>query len=468
MRLFNIPKREVNLFLNLLLILAIAIGFFLRFYKLREFMPFAGDQGRDFLILRDMIINHKLPLVGPPTSLGWFYLGPFAYYLFLPALLIGRFHPNSLSFLLILFDLGAIVVLFKLAKEIFDKRTAVLVGFLYAFCPFAIIQSRDPLHVSLAPFFSILFILFLWRFLNKDRRIDFFLCCLVLGILLQIHLATVVLLFAFLLFVFRKINWKEGLFGFLFFIFPLLPFLITNIKDYSSMIGKIILWFPYRFFSTFGFFTDKNILTFSRVEDSFRVLLEVAQKVVFLPQKEVALFALFFVILVLSILRKHHLGTRFLLTIIGISILAFFTHGQPAVHYFTFLVPVLVLILAFFLSRRIISYLLVILLVLGNTIFLVRADYFAKTSLTEQIEMSNFIIENSGDKTYEINSPIDIIGLPDYYSNYKYLTWWLGKEEQEKGDLKYTIYHRKDNILPITEGEVVIEFPSSIIVKSER
>ncbi|MBU3956900.1 hypothetical protein KKI19_01270, partial [Patescibacteria group bacterium] len=85
--------------------------------------------------------------------------------------------------------------------------------------------------------------------------------------------------------------------------------------------------------------------------------------------------------------------------------------------------------------------------------------------LGQQVEIMRFIIKDSDGEDYQIINPPDAMALTALYENYRYLGWWLGEEEREDGMLKYRIYGRKYSILPLQEGEELIEFPSTYIVK---
>ncbi|MBP9700599.1 hypothetical protein KBD71_04945, partial [Candidatus Woesebacteria bacterium] len=63
-------KSVVVLFLFFL-----ALGTFLRFYRLRSTMQFLGDQGRDALIARGILMDRDPAFIGPVTSVGNMYLG---------------------------------------------------------------------------------------------------------------------------------------------------------------------------------------------------------------------------------------------------------------------------------------------------------------------------------------------------------------------------------------------------------
>ncbi len=72
-------KIEATLF-----VLVISLSFILRIWRLDEYLPFLGDEGRDVRIVREFVENFDLMFIGPRTSIGDMYLGPLYYYLISP------------------------------------------------------------------------------------------------------------------------------------------------------------------------------------------------------------------------------------------------------------------------------------------------------------------------------------------------------------------------------------------------
>jgi hypothetical protein len=55
-----------------------------------------GDQGHDMLVLRSLVVDGVVPLLGPPTSIGDVHHGAWYYYLLSPAaFLTGGRSPSS-------------------------------------------------------------------------------------------------------------------------------------------------------------------------------------------------------------------------------------------------------------------------------------------------------------------------------------------------------------------------------------
>ena len=60
----------------ILLVGILLIASFFRLYRVRDYLVFLGDEGRDALVWQRMIVDHKFTLLGPTASVGGFYLGP--------------------------------------------------------------------------------------------------------------------------------------------------------------------------------------------------------------------------------------------------------------------------------------------------------------------------------------------------------------------------------------------------------
>ena len=125
-----------------LLILIIAVAAFCRLYRIQDYMEFLGDQGRDVVIARSFLKDHNLFFIGPQTSIGNMYLGPYYYYLFVvPGLLLTWFNPVGPSIVVAILGALTVYLLFCFSSQWFDKKTAYIVSFLYAISPVVIKYS---------------------------------------------------------------------------------------------------------------------------------------------------------------------------------------------------------------------------------------------------------------------------------------------------------------------------------------
>ena len=97
-----------------ILVLILLVGAFFRLYKIDQYMTFLGDEGRDAIIVRRLLVDFDLILIGPGTSIGNMYLGPFYYYLLAPALLFSFFSPLGPALLIAILGIFTTSFLFKI------------------------------------------------------------------------------------------------------------------------------------------------------------------------------------------------------------------------------------------------------------------------------------------------------------------------------------------------------------------
>lgn len=155
--------------LLIFIILVLAIAAFLRFWRLPEYMTFLGDEGRDALVLKRMIIDHKFRLIGPVTSIGNMYLGPLYYYLVLPAMVVSRLSPIGPAVFVALLGIVTTGLIFWLGREWVGKKAALIAAFLYALSPIVIIYSRSSWNPNVMPFFAILTMFGIWRVWRRGQ-----------------------------------------------------------------------------------------------------------------------------------------------------------------------------------------------------------------------------------------------------------------------------------------------------------
>ncbi|CAN5319224.1 hypothetical protein BH10PAT1_BH10PAT1_4140 [soil metagenome] len=156
-----------------ILVLILFAGAFLRLYKINEYMTFLGDEGRDVLIVRRLLVNHHPPLIGPGTSIGNMYLGPAYYYMMAIPLLIANFNPVGPAIFIAFLGLATIFFVWFAIREWFPTKGinwgALAGSFLYAISPIIIIYSRSSWNPNIMPFFALLSIYGIWRVWQKKE-----------------------------------------------------------------------------------------------------------------------------------------------------------------------------------------------------------------------------------------------------------------------------------------------------------
>lgn len=146
-----------------LLTLVLLFTVCLRLYKISGYMTFLGDEGRDMIVVRRLLVNFDPILVGPGTSIGNMYLGPLYYYLIAPFLLLFNFSPVGPSVMVALLGILTVYIVWFVARKWFGKLAAFVSALLYATAPVVITYSRSSWNPNIMPFFALLCIYSIWR-----------------------------------------------------------------------------------------------------------------------------------------------------------------------------------------------------------------------------------------------------------------------------------------------------------------
>jgi 4-amino-4-deoxy-L-arabinose transferase-like glycosyltransferase len=197
-----LSRESISIFLILIL------GAFLRIYKIRDYLVFLGDEGRDVLVVWG-ILHGDLTFLGPTSSVGGFFLGPFYYYLMAPFLWLSRFDPVGPAIMVAIIGVITIFLVYYVGKELFNAKAGLIAALLYAISPIVIIYSRSSWNPNVFPFFTLLSLFCLYKAITTDKWWLFALTGLLMGLNLQIHyLATFVgaIIFFYVFFVDFKLS----------------------------------------------------------------------------------------------------------------------------------------------------------------------------------------------------------------------------------------------------------------------
>lgn len=138
-----------------LAVIILAASFF-RLWDLANNFHFLGDQGRDALVVSRIFTDADLVFIGPVTSVGNMYLGPFYYYFMLPFLFMTYPSPVGPVYAVALLNIITVIMLFVWGKEMVGKWAALIGAGLLATSHVAISLSRFSWNPNIAPFFSLL------------------------------------------------------------------------------------------------------------------------------------------------------------------------------------------------------------------------------------------------------------------------------------------------------------------------
>lgn len=199
---------------SLALLLIFSLAIFLRFYRLPEYMTFLGDEGRDALVIKDLLVNHHYPFIGPPTSIGNIYLGPLYYYMMAIPMSIFWLDPIAAVYMVAIIGVLTIGLVYYLTKEWFGWVSASLAAFLYTISPVNVIYSRTSWNPNPAPFFALLAILGFYKAHQSGNFLWLILTGAAVAATVQMHyLALILIPTFFILWVYEFMLIRRGKFA---------------------------------------------------------------------------------------------------------------------------------------------------------------------------------------------------------------------------------------------------------------
>lgn len=179
------------------------VAAFLRMYKIGEYAIFLSDQAIDSTAVKN-ILDGDFTLLGPRASVGQFFNGPAIYYLMIPFFFLLKSDPLAGTYFQISLQLATIPIIFLLGRRIGTRSTGTLAAILFAASPLFIYYSKSAFNAYPALFLSTLAIYLLTY---KTKRLwQFALGGLVTGVLVQAHYLLYV--YAFFYFVYAALQKK--------------------------------------------------------------------------------------------------------------------------------------------------------------------------------------------------------------------------------------------------------------------
>lgn len=356
-------------------------------------MEFLGDQGRDIIIVRDFLKNGNLFFIGPQTSIGNMYLGPFYYYLIAPALLLSNFNPVGPAIFIALLSVVTAYLIFCISKKWFNPRAAYIATFLYAISPTAIKFSNFSWNPNVMPLFALLFIYFMTEKRYVWASVAFAMC------LNSHYLALILLPLAFLIWLkdYSKKSIKTTLIAIAVFALSLVPQLLFDIKHQGQNIKALLT-----------FFSERETTVNLKVYKSLPVIPELFNQIntSLLAGKDETFGIIVSIILFLGIIYLfiRHKNKKFtycvlwyLFGLIGLGLYKQHIYD----HYFGFLFPVLFMLIGYLISK--LPKLFAVALFLSLTIFSLLQNPFRwapnnQLGITQKI--SNTILSSSNNQSF--------------------------------------------------------------------
>lgn len=304
------------------------VAVFFRIYLLPTNLFFGPEQGRDLLVVRNLVVGHKLTLIGAKTDIAGVFHGPLYYYLSSIPFLFSGGNPVAIAVFFALLQVLAIPVLYLLIIELTgNKRLGLIASMLFAISFECIVYARWLSNPPMSTVAAILFTYCVTRFIKGKKwyLVGVAMCYGVLGQLEFINYALFGGIIIALFFRYWKVVRKTQI----------------MVLTLSCLLGGLVAFGTYVIFDLrHGFFVTKGVLSLlqgggfrgsfieAAVEMSGRYIIEIGRTFGIFNE----MFAGIIAVLCLygyTTMRKHHrnLDIIFIWMMVPILVLFCFRHG---------------------------------------------------------------------------------------------------------------------------------------------
>jgi 4-amino-4-deoxy-L-arabinose transferase-like glycosyltransferase len=308
------------------IVLVLALAFFLRAYKAQELFNYAHDNDLASWIVKDILVNHHLRLIGQQTSVTGVFIGALFYYMQIPFYLIGKMDPFPVVFLTIFLGTFSVFSFYFVFSKMFSKKVGLIGALIYAVSQMIVFTDREvvptmPVMLWTVWYFYDLFLIYKGK--QKSGFILFgFLVALIWHFNIALYVITPLALLAWGLSK-KKFQWKYFFLGLGILIVLSSPFIIFEARHNFQQTKAIVA----------SLTADKN--TVSKTSTGLVKLDRVIQIVekntsyIFFPSVSVpnslAVILLVTILILLVITRKIPKGIALLMTLWQILYIVFFT-----------------------------------------------------------------------------------------------------------------------------------------------
>jgi len=476
---------------TLLMLAVILAAVFLRFSGVVENYPWGGEQGTNYLELKNYYENGQIPLKGPLTGRSWLQLQPLYYWIMMPIFILFSWNPIIPAYFFAIISIIMAFINYKFVREWFGDFVAKVSTTIVLISPFWIRLTKDSRFFFLMTLFSYFYFHFLIKaFRERSVNIVYY-AIFVLFLMLHLHYVALVFIPSLLLFLFQyrkkvSFSWRKGI---IYAIFPSIPFLLVNIKENFEPLIKTIVWIPYRVAGFLGVI-EKNNISISVITDNIESLLLIYRWQFYWTDNTFA-YVISVILILFSIYiyfrpkkSSHKIPQSVILLSFFVTYIALFIHGSPAYHYYVGVILVPPLIIGLLLeqlkerysviSGRLTVFIVIIVMLLLNQEYYLSQYFFKNNKSTMtimnsypvQLQVAENITKDAGNNHYSLKR----VGAFDYYDgyhaqNYQYLLWWMGNEPKEGSDILYTIYDDINRFNEIGETEIVFKNNGVIVTK---
>lgn len=448
-------KKVEKILFIILIFLILFLSLFPRAVDTLNQNPIFGfDQGREYLAARNIVVNHKLMLIGTELGAGsagisGLFHGPIYYYFLTIPFILFNGNPAGGIWLMLGFGLSSILFGYYLGRKIFNNYIGILIALLMSISPILIAQSRFLWSPNPPTLFILLSFYFTYLLSQNKKNLFIFLAAFFAGFVYNFEMAIAIplslALFIYSIYILRK-EFNKYLYLILGYLLVFSPMVFFEIRHgFMGLKGIINYLFSHKENPSFNLSSVLDHLQsfIFNFKDTFPInnfyfalcffILILTLTVYFLRKEKNNDLKYFFSFLffltpinffVFSFLKNtvwsYYLTDLSLSYILLLSYVIFSLYNKK--HYkFSFISPILIIVLlSFGLSSAI------------KTSIYDYSDYGGVAKLKGKIYAIDYIYKDANGKPFGLL----VFSPPVYTYPYDYLLWWHG--EKKYGYIPYS------------------------------
>jgi len=437
---------------------------------------FGPEQGIEYLVTKNIVVDHELVLTAHQGGFGSFSKGPgFNYLLTFPFVLTNG---DPFGGRLMMFAISVLTVLtaFILTNRMFNPRTAMFISFLLAVSPTLKDYAGAISPPFVIPLLTVFFIYFLYKsFQKKFKYIP--LLTLTAGIMMHFEMAAAGILLALLILtglvsIIKKIiPYRYYLFAIVSFLITLFPLLIFDIlNNFQNLRGIIEMFAAGAKNMSGGLFENIVNIVNNRFEVfSWSYISTFSPRlIIWIPSLVLIVFGILLMIKDEKIELNDKLFISYLLFIPIFTFLSLVVYPGIIHQWWIMNLTVIYcflfgLVLSYFWKNKFLRLLVILgvfilyIAFINRTLFIYKTQFvYPPSAYIKEDQAIKYIFKNSKKRPFGI-----VILSTRPQENYDYLIWWNGKK------YGYQPYRTpKKNYYAIIEPDLVCsknKFPGTII-----
>ena len=320
---------------TLLLLLIIAIATFFRAYKLVANFDYAHDGDLFSWIIKDIVVDGHLRLIGQQTTAPGIFIGPAFYYILIPFFFLTNMDPVGAVIPVTLLGILTVLAYYYVFSKLFNKGIGLIASFLYGILLSNVFFDRRIVPSTPTNMWLVLYFYSI-SMISRGKLFVIPLLGFLIGLVWHIHVALLpaLLIIPIALVVGKKTpSKKQVILFFTTLSIPSIPLVIFEAKHNFIQTLSFINNFSIDHGGGTGF--DKLNLVLIKVSENIVRLFFYPQTLPFIDHK---IFLLFFVIGALIILRKSLItkGELLVFAVWILTIISYYTFSSTQISEYYF------------------------------------------------------------------------------------------------------------------------------------